>query len=48
MSKYRVILRLLGELIIGGVFLKLFEGIKILSIILSNIVNCDKESYVYV
>lgn len=48
MSKYRVTLRLLGELIIGGVFPKLPEGIKILSTILSNIVNCDKESHVYV
>ncbi|XP_020615608.1 regulator of nonsense transcripts 2-like isoform X2 [Orbicella faveolata] len=47
-SKYRVTLRLLGELIIGGVFPKLPEGIKILSTILSNIVNCDKESHVYV
>jgi len=47
-SKYRVTLRLLGELIIAGVFPKLPEGIKILSTILSNIVNCDKESHVYV
>ena len=46
-SKYRVTLRLLGELIIGGVFPKLPEGIKILSTILSNIVNCDKESHMY-
>lgn len=41
-------LRLLGELIIAGVFPKLPEGIKILSTILNNIVNCDKESHVYV
>ncbi|XP_078385093.1 regulator of nonsense transcripts 2-like isoform X2 [Oculina patagonica] len=47
-SKYRVTLRLLGELIIGGVFPKLPEGIKILGTILSNIINCDKESHVYV
>lgn len=47
-SKYRVTLRLLGELIIGGVFPKLSEGIKTLSTILSNMVNCDKESHVYV
>ena len=47
-SKFRVCLRLLGELIIAGVFPKLPEGIKILSSILSNILNCDKESHVYV
>lgn len=47
-SKYRVTMRLLGELIIGGVFPKLSEGIKTLSAILSNMVNCDKESHVYV
>ena len=47
-SKYRVTLRLLGELIIGGVFPKLSEGIRLLGTILSNIVNCDKESHVYV
>ena len=41
-------MRLLGELIIGGVFPKLSEGIKTLSAILSNMVNCDKESHVYV
>ena len=48
MSKYRVTLRLLGELVIAGVFPKLSEGIKILSTILSNIINCDKENHVYV
>lgn len=47
-SKYRVTLRLLGELVIGGVFPKLPEGIRTLGTILSNIVNCDKESHVYV
>lgn len=47
-SKYRVTLRLLGELIISGVFPKLPEGIKMLQTILSNILNSDKESHVYV
>ena len=48
MGKYRVTLRLLGELIIAGIFPKLSEGIKILNTILSNILNCDKENHVYV
>lgn len=48
MSKFRVTLRLLGELITGGVFPKLSEGIKILATILSNIISCDKESHIYV
>lgn len=47
-SKYRVTLRLLGELIIAGVFPKLSEGLKILNTTLSNIINSDKESHVYV
>lgn len=47
-GKYRVTLRLLGELIIAGIFPKLSEGIKILNTILSNILNCDKENHVYV
>lgn len=47
-SKYRVSLRLLGELVIAGVLPKLPEGIKILNAILSNILNCDKESHTYV
>lgn len=47
-SKYRVSLRLLGELVISGVFPKLPEGIKMLHTVLSNIVNADKESHSYV
>lgn len=47
-SKYRVSLRLLGELVISGVFPKLPEGIKMLHTVLTNIVNSDKESHSYV
>lgn len=45
-SKFRVSLRLFGELIIIGVFSE--NSIQALKVILSNIINCDKESHVYV
>ncbi|KAK3753991.1 hypothetical protein QZH41_009266, partial [Actinostola sp. cb2023] len=47
-SRFRVSLRLFGELIIIGVFCHLEESIKVIKAILSNIINCDKDSHVYV
>ncbi|EDO46900.1 predicted protein, partial [Nematostella vectensis] len=47
-TRYRVTLRLLGELILYGVFENLNENIKLLGGILNNIANCDKESHIYV
>lgn len=47
-SRFRVSLRLFGELIISGVFSQLDNSLKAIKTILSNIINCDKESHVYV
>lgn len=46
-SRFRVMLRLLGELILSGVF-SLEDSVKSIRDILSNIINCDKDSHVYV
>lgn len=47
-SRFRVSLRLFGELTISGVFSQLEESLKSIKTILTNIINCDKESHVYV
>jgi regulator of nonsense transcripts 2 len=46
-TRFRVTLRLLGELILSGVLL-LEETVKLIRDILSNLINCDKESHIYV
>ena len=47
-SRFRVILRMYGELILGGIFSNLPENIKTLTSLLGCITNCDKDSHVYV
>ena len=47
-SRFRVAVRLYGELTLTGVFGNLPENVKSLTGLLSGIINCDKENHIYV